>query len=193
MTWRKARRALLAFTLAWLLAVGASIVVAGRLTSPANADAAIVLGAAAYPTKPSPVFEERIRHGFDLLRTGRVSKLILTGGYGNGANYAESEIAKAWLLRKRVPAAMILTEAQSHTTRENLVEAQRIMHEQHLSSALIVSDPLHMKRAMIMARDLGLNAVPSPTPTTRYRSLGSRTSFLLREIYFIHHYWLLGE
>jgi uncharacterized SAM-binding protein YcdF (DUF218 family) len=180
-------------SLAWLFAVGASIVVAGRDSAPGNADAAIVLGAAAYPSGPSPVFEERIRHGLELYRAGRVHRLIATGGHGNDATYSESETAKAWLIKQGVPAGAILTETRSHTTRQNLVEAQRIMREQHLSSAFIVSDPLHMKRAMAMARDLGMDAKSSPTPTTRYRSLSSQAGFLLREIYFIHHYWLIGE
>jgi uncharacterized SAM-binding protein YcdF (DUF218 family) len=168
-------------------------VVAGRESAPGKADAAIVLGAAAYPREPSPVFEERIRHGLELFRAGRVRKLIMTGGFGKGAAYSESETAKAWLLRHGVPPSQILTETRSHTTRQNLVEAQRLMKEQHLTTAFIVSDPLHMKRAMIIAHDLGMKAEPSPTPTTRYRSLSSKTGFLLREIYFIHHYWLIGE
>jgi len=139
------------------------------------------------------VFEERLRHAVGLLRGGRVGTILLTGGYGKGANYADSQIGRAWLLKQGVPAAAILTESKSRTTRQNLVEAQGLMRERHLRSAFIVSDPLHMKRAMIMAHDLGMIAAPSPTPTTRYRSLPSRVGFLAREIYFIHHYWLLGE
>jgi uncharacterized SAM-binding protein YcdF (DUF218 family) len=56
-----------------------------------------------------------------------------------------------------------------------------------------VSDPLHMKRAMMMADDLDIAAVSSPTPTSRYRSLKTKLGFLLRELYFIHHYSATGD
>jgi uncharacterized SAM-binding protein YcdF (DUF218 family) len=53
---------------------------------------------------------------------------------------------------------------------------------------LIVSDPLHMRRAMTMARDFGLNAYPSPTPTSRYISLSSRLDFLWGEVRYYAAY-----
>lgn len=51
-------------------------------------------------------------------------------------------------------------------------------------SAIIVSDPLHMKRSMVMAKDHGIKAFSSPTPTTRYVSLESKIPFLVREEFF---------
>ena len=50
-----------------------------------------------------------------------------------------------------------------------------------------------MKRAALMAHDLGIPTAPSPTPTSRYRSLKSKLGFLLREIYFYHHYRVTGN
>jgi uncharacterized SAM-binding protein YcdF (DUF218 family) len=67
------------------------------------------------------------------------------------------------------------------------------MRQNGLTSAIIVSDPLHMKRAMLMADDLAIAAASSPTPTSRYRSLKSKLGFLLRELYFIHHYVATGD
>ena len=67
------------------------------------------------------------------------------------------------------------------------------MQLHRLKSAIIVSDPLHMKRAVMMAGGLGINAVSSPTPTTRYRSLWTQLGFLIREIYFFHHYLITGN
>ena len=54
------------------------------------ADAAIVLGAAAWYKRPSPVFEERIRHGIWLYQNGYVSKLIMTGGKSLNAPFSEA-------------------------------------------------------------------------------------------------------
>lgn len=153
-----------------------------------HADAAIVLGAEVWGEKPSPVFRERINHGINLYKSNRVNKLIFTGGRGEGKKFAESIVAKNYSIRQGVAAVDILTETQSRTTYQNLYYAKKVAQNQSLNQFLIVSDPLHMKRSMLMAKDLGLIAYPSPTPTTRYTSLRSQFPFLLRETYFYLHY-----
>jgi uncharacterized SAM-binding protein YcdF (DUF218 family) len=102
-------------------------------------------------------------------------------------------VARAYALKRGVPADAILTETLSRTTKQNLVEARRLMRAEGLESALIVSDPLHMKRAMRMAGGVGIEAAPSPTPTSRYRSWRSKAGFLLREVYFYNVYLLTGQ
>ncbi|WP_199698706.1 YdcF family protein [Aurantiacibacter zhengii] len=189
----KLRRAIIPAILGWLGAVGFWIAVGPDEEPGARADAAIVLGAGVEGDTPSPVFRERIDHGIDLLRTGRVERLIFTGAQGEGATIAESAAARSVALEKGVPANAILTEAESASTMHNLVEAQLLMRDEGLETALIVSDPLHMRRAMEMAEALGIEAHPSATPTSRYRSFQTQLPFLLREIYFIHHFWLFGE
>ena len=151
-----------------------------------------MLGAAVYDAQPSPVFAERLNHAASLYRSGRVKLLVLTGGKGEGARLSESAVAKRYLQAKGVPANAMLTEERSHTTRQNLVEARRLLSGKPAASVLIVSDPLHMRRALAMAKDLGLPAQASPTPTSRYRSWRAKLPFLLRELYFLHHYWLFG-
>lgn len=73
---------LLLLALLWLVGVAAYIIWVGQRDDAAPADAIIVLGAAAYDAKPSPVFEERIRHGIDLYKRGLAPTMIFTGGYG---------------------------------------------------------------------------------------------------------------
>ena len=85
-----------------------------------------------------------------------------------------------------------LTERRSRTTQQNLAEAKLLMDAHGLRSAILVSDPLHMRRAMWMARELGIAAVSSPTPTTRYRSLKTKLRFLRHELYYWHHYAFSG-
>lgn len=87
----------------------------------------------------------------------------------------------------------MLIEETTRTTKQNLAEAARLMEQNHLRSAILVSDPLHLRRAMAMAGDVGISAVSSPTPTTRYRSLQAKVGFLAREVYFLQHYWLVGD
>ncbi len=158
----------------------------------ARADAAIVLGAAVWSREPSPVFRERINHAVALYREGRVRKIIFTGARGSSDEPAESAAARRYAASLGVPASDMLVETKSHTTYQNLLYAKRVAEAHGLRRVLIVSDPLHMRRAMSMAGDLGLDARPSPTRTTRYRTAGAQLGQLLRETYFYAGY-LLGR
>ena len=170
----------------WLVGVASYIVWVGERDQAAPADVIIVLGAAAYDRNPSPVFKERIRHGIDLYQRGFAKQLIFTGGFGNGARYSESQVARSYALKRGVPAEAILIETQSRTTRQNLQEAVTLMQARQYRRALIVSDPLHMARALRLARELGIDALGSSTPTSRFRSFETRKRFLLQEVYFFH-------
>lgn len=183
---RIARAVLLVFAVLTVL-VG---LLAARIYSFSNsysdgpADAAVVLGAAVWTSQVSPVFRERINHGIDLYRQGRVRKLIFTGGQGNPNEPTESKAARDYAVQSGVPAADILIEEKSHTTFENILYAKQVADTQGIKKVLIVSDPLHMKRAVTMARDVGFLAEPSPTPSTRYTGLRSQIALLAHETYY---------
>ncbi|UKO99841.1 YdcF family protein [Nostoc sp. UHCC 0870] len=182
---------LLALMSALLVAIAStaiSIYLYGSNTHNLKADAAIVLGAAVWGEEPSPVFRERINHAVNLYKNGDVNQIIFTGGVGDKNEPAEAIVGKDYATQQGVKAADILTETQSRTTRQNLKNAGEIASHHQLTKCLIVSDPLHLKRAVWMARDLGMDAYPSPTPTTRYRSLQSQIPFLMRETYFYFVY-----
>jgi uncharacterized SAM-binding protein YcdF (DUF218 family) len=176
-----------------LLAVGllaSRIYLYSNASSDRPSDAAIVLGAAVWGANVSPVFKERINHGIDLYRKGRVRKLIFTGGQGNPGEPTESSAARDYALQLGIPAGDILIEEKSHTTYENILYAKQLTDAHGLRKVLIVSDPLHMKRAVAMARDLGLVADPSPTPSTRYQGLRSQAGLLAHETYYYIGYLL---
>ena len=156
----------------------------GNTRSNEPADAAIVLGAAVWSSGVSPVFRERINHGIDLYRNGRVHKLIFTGGQGNPGEPTESSAARDYALQNGVPLQDILIEQKSHTTYENILYAKQVADTQGIKKVLIVSDPLHMKRAVLMAEDAGLSAEPSPTPSTRYQGFKSQLLLLAHETYY---------
>lgn len=184
-------RRLLLVLLLWVCGVALYIVVVGGRDEAASdkvrADAIIVLGAAAYDARPSPVFQERIRHGIDLYKRARAPTLIFTGGFGgNGARFSESQVARRYALRNGVPDRAILIETASRNTIENLRQAAALMRARKLDRAIVVSDPLHMSRALRICRDVGIVCLGSPTPTTRYRSFDTRWRFLLNEVYFFH-------
>jgi len=176
----------------WCGWLGWKIVHGAGVDETRRADVAIVLGAAAYGDKPSPVFEQRIAHAVDLYRKGTVKKIILTGGYGDGAQFSESEVARRYAIEQGVPERDLFLEKKSRTTLDNLRMARDLMKEHGCRDALIVSDPLHMERAAWMMQDLGVTAWRSPTQTTRYTSLESKAGFLAREIYAVTAYIVGG-
>jgi uncharacterized SAM-binding protein YcdF (DUF218 family) len=149
-----------------------------------KADAAIVLGAAVWGNEVSPVFRERINHAIDLYRSGKVRKIIFTGGQGNRNELTEAAAARAYAMKNGVPENVILIEETSHTTYENVVNAKQLADAHGLKKVLLVSDPMHMKRAVAMAADIGLEAYPSPTPTTRYQGWRSQMGSLAHETYY---------
>ena len=160
------------------------IVQYGKLDSKTKCDVAIVLGAATSDGEVSPVYRERINHGIWLYENGYVDYLILTGGIGKGNEMSDAHAAKQYAIKKGVSEQVILIEEKSTITEENLEHAKAIMDEHSLDTAIIVSDPLHMKRAMLMASDYGIDACSSPTPTTMYRSAKTQIPFLAREVFF---------
>ncbi len=158
-----------------------------------RADCAIVLGAAAWHNKPSPVFKERINHAITLYKNNRVPHIILTGGFGDGAPFAESEVALKYCLDNGIPQSAISIETNSQTTLQNIEEASKLLDARSASTALVVSDPWHLKRATAMAHKLGIDAHPSATPSTRFESPKARLHFLLRELYFYHVFLVFGK
>ena len=158
----------------------------GNIDERTQADAVIVLGAAAWHNNPSPVFLERIRHGIWLYENDYVDYIIFTGGYGTGAEYSEAYVARNYALAVGIPPESILIEEYSRTTRSNFSYAMHLIEDYNIENVIIVSDPLHMMRAMRMAQDAGLNAHSSPTPTSLYQSLNTQLPFLRDEvIYYI--------
>ncbi|WP_233201201.1 YdcF family protein [Chromobacterium alticapitis] len=158
-----------------------SIVDYGSDSEQSGADAALVLGAAAWGNKPSPVFRERINHAVKLYQSGKVRWIVFTGGTPEPGYPAEADVGREFAARQGVPMTAMLVENQSRTTWQNLSNAREIGKQFGIRSYLLVSDPLHMRRAVLMADDLGLRAFPAPTQSSRFRTFSSWSRFLARE------------
>ena len=189
----KRRLALVVGALAlWLGAVAAWIAIGPAVTGSERGETAIVLGAAVIGERPSRVFAARLDHAVTLYREGRAERILVTGGRSPEDDLSEAAAGAAYVQARGVPAAAVLTEDRSRTTRQNLANARAVLGEGAKRGVLIVSDPLHMRRAMAMAAAEGFTASPAPTPTTRYRSLAAQAPFLAREVLFLHVHWLAG-
>ena len=150
----------------------------------APADCIIVLGAGTDGRTPSPIFRERLNHAVTLYREGYADIILLTGGYSPGNDRSDAAIAGSYLQSLGIPETAILLEERSTITQENLEFAKEIIENEKLSTAILVSDPLHMKRSMMMAKDYKIEAFSSPTPTTRYQTTRTKLPFLARETFF---------
>lgn len=155
-------------------------------------DVIIVLGAAAADGEVSPVFRERINHGIWLYQNGYAKKVIITGGWGEGNKYSDAYIGSCYAKEQEVMEGDILLEENSTITQENLENAKTIMDNNKYSTALIVSDPLHMKRAMMLAKNEGITAYSSPTPTSMYKGTWTKLTFLSREVFFYVGYKIVN-
>ena len=118
--------------------------------------------------------------------------IIFTGGIADGDQHSESSTARDFVLAQGIPEQAIFIEEVSTITQENIYYSIPFVEGASFDSVLIVSDPLHMKRAMLIAKDLGLDAHSSPTRTSGYQSLRTQLPFLAREVFFYIGYQIFG-
>ena len=183
-TFLKITSALLWLAVLFFVFIAAEIYFYDEATDSRTADAAIVLGAAVWGERLSPVFEERVKHSIDLYRARKIKKIIFTGGRGNADEETEADAARRYAVECGVPPEDILTEGRSTSTFENIYFAKPIAEANEIKSVLLVSDPLHLKRSVEIAKSLDFEVYPSPTPTTRYQSLTSKMKLLAHETYY---------
>jgi uncharacterized SAM-binding protein YcdF (DUF218 family) len=144
----------------------AAIVDAGRRDQAEPADAIIVLGAAQYEGRPSPVLKARLDHAASLWTRGLAPRMIVTGGRGVGDTTSEAAVGMRYLVQRGVPANSIFMDTVGLTTSQSMMEARRLVGTKPYPSVLIVSDPFHMLRLAILARRLHMIPLLSPTRTS---------------------------
>jgi uncharacterized SAM-binding protein YcdF (DUF218 family) len=149
----------------WALTM-VEIVVTGRRDEARPASAIVVLGAAQYVGRPSPVLRARLDHAIELWRAGLAPRMIVTGGRGDGDTTSEAAVSRRYALRRGVPDSAIVLENTGRTTRESLQGVAAIMRGQSKRDVILVSDPFHMLRLSILARRFGLQPLTSPTRTS---------------------------
>ena len=116
---------------------------------------ALVLGAAQYDGRPSPVFAGRLEAALELYRSGRVSRIIVSGGRSEGDRYSEGEAGCRFLAERGVPETALACETESRSTWENLLFSKPLLHGEPV---WLVTDEPHLPRALLLARELGIDA-----------------------------------
>jgi uncharacterized SAM-binding protein YcdF (DUF218 family) len=157
--------AVLALILTWLASAALVLVWSSR-DEARPAQAIIVLGAAQYAGRPSPVLRARLDHALELWNRHLSSLLILTGGIGAGDTTSEAAVGRNYAKKHGVPDSAILIENGGRTTSESMRAVAGMLEARGLQSALLVSDPFHMLRLRILARRFGFTPYTSPTRTS---------------------------
>jgi uncharacterized SAM-binding protein YcdF (DUF218 family) len=148
----------------WLVSVGA--VLTWALQDDARkADAIIVMGAAQYQGKPSPVLRARLDHALALWQRGLAPRLLLTGGIGEGDTVSEAAVSRTYVMSRGVPDTAILLENDGRTSAQSLRAAVELLHARGLGTAVVVSDPFHMLRLEVLGRRYGIDPYTSPALT----------------------------
>ena len=185
---RRQRRVLIWATLVpitgWLLTLAAIVVWAERDVA-AKADVIVVLGAAQYDGRPSPVLKARLDHAVQLYKNGLAPRLLFTGGRREGDAVSEAVAGQRYSLKQGVPASAIMLESTSRTTLASIRGAALMLRTDttaELPRVLLVSDPFHMLRLTVLARMYGMAPMPSPTRTSPISARQSVTiEYIVRE------------
>jgi uncharacterized SAM-binding protein YcdF (DUF218 family) len=158
-------------------------------------DAIVILGAAQYDGRPSPVFRARLNHGAYLYNEGFSDIIVVTGGKQAGDRFTEAQAGSGYLVAHGVPTGNILRETHGTTTLESLRRVKRIADERGIDSVLLVSDPLHSERIKRLATDLGFEeAYTSPASYVELnRSRATKVRELIHEVASLLAWEVLGR
>jgi uncharacterized SAM-binding protein YcdF (DUF218 family) len=151
--------------LGWMMSLGA-VLAWERHDQTRPATAIVVLGAAQYVGRPSPVLRARLDHAVALWRRKMAPTMIVTGGRGTGDTTSEAAVSQRYAIQRGVPASAILLETEGRTTSQSMAGVAALMGTRNRRDVLLVSDPFHMLRLTILARRHGLEPYASPTPTS---------------------------
>jgi uncharacterized SAM-binding protein YcdF (DUF218 family) len=149
----------------WLLSLG-GVYLWGHRDTARPVAAIVVLGAAQYGGRPSPVLRARVDHALDLWRRGLAPRLIFTGGPGDLDTTSEAAVAERYAIDHGIPPRAIMIENAGRSTAESLQHVAALMDAEPARTVILVSDPFHMLRLTILARRYGLTAYASPTRTS---------------------------
>ncbi len=156
----------MALLLTYLGMTAVQVYAAGRRDERAPADAILVLGAAQYDGRPSPVFQARLDHALALYAAGVAPSLVVTGGKQPEDRVTEAFSAYRYLRERGVPDPALLPVTDGEDTWESMAASARVLRARGLGSVVLVSDPTHALRTRVIAEELGLDAQLSPTDTS---------------------------
>ncbi|WP_051569078.1 YdcF family protein [Alkaliphilus transvaalensis] len=180
---------LMVVIISWCVFQYISISSVGEKAKPGEADVIIVLGAAVWPTGPSPALQARVYRSNEIYKEGFSNSFILTGGLGKYPPTEAEAMAKI-LSNLGIEENALFLEDQATNTRENIKFSKKIMEEQGWETAIIVTDVFHMKRALLLASDYGIKAYGASVKNTHlYSNKLYKFRYTAREVLAISRYY----
>ena len=149
------------------------------------ADVILVLGAAEYRGRPSPVFRARLDHAYDLYKAGLAPRIMTTGGAGGDPVFTEGTVGRSYLMSKGVPSEAVIVESEAESTVESTALAGEIMRRMGLHSVIVVSDGYHIYRVKKMLQFRGLNVYGSPRKEHAQDPLHERWNYVKQAIGYL--------
>ncbi|MDQ6760297.1 MAG: YdcF family protein [Acidobacteriota bacterium] len=156
---------LLAGALGYLIHIATQIQQQSTVDDARAADVIIVLGAAEYRGRPSPVLEARLNHALWLYLKRLAPHIITTGGAGGDPMFTEGSVGRSYLTKRGVPPEAIIVEGEGESTVHSVAAVAEIMVRMNFTSAIVVSDGYHIYRVKKMLESRGLQVYGSPRPS----------------------------
>lgn len=133
------------------------------LKSSSTVDAIVVLGAAQYDGRPSPQLRARLDHVVTLWNLPVAPVVVVTGGKQSGDRFTEAEASRDYLVSRGLPVEVIVIESRGESTYQSLEAVRNEARVNQWQRVVLVSDPYHLKRAQLVAAELGMPAEVSAT------------------------------
>jgi uncharacterized SAM-binding protein YcdF (DUF218 family) len=191
---RSVRKALLyllfGVSIAYLVSF-VTVLLVSRQDQRQKTDAIVVLGAAQYNGRPSPVLKARLDHAVELFTAEYAPMVVVTGGTAKGDTESEAFVSRRYLLTKGVPDQAVVVRPEGRSTMASMEAVGQWLGERKLGTVLLVSDPFHMCRLKLEARRMNLTPYTSPTTTSPIsRSRTRELGFLASEALKVPVAWL---
>ncbi|SEM21931.1 YdcF family protein [Rhodococcus maanshanensis] len=109
----------------------------------------VALGAGLFPNGTMrPVLESRMQATLQVAHRYPLSPIIVSGGVPQNG-ITESRAMRDWLIGHGIPAFRITEEYTSRSTVENARNTNAILAQRRATSAVVVTSPDHLQRAMV--------------------------------------------
>jgi vancomycin permeability regulator SanA len=160
---RRLALSVLAAAVLYVLYVVVSVVVAGRSDDRDPTEAIVVLGAAQYDGRPSPVLQHRLDHALALYEERVAPRIVLTGSKQAADRFTEAYAGFRYLLGEGVPEEDMSVVTDGSSTYESMVATARVLRAEGIDRVTLVSDGYHNRRLQGIASEVGLDATVSPS------------------------------
>jgi vancomycin permeability regulator SanA len=147
-----------AFAIAYVVITFVQVWTSTDGEEPVAADAVVVLGAAQYDGRPSPVLAKRLDRALELYEDGYADTVITTGSRQEGDRFTEGYAGFEYLRGLGVEESSIEVVVDGDNTYEQLAATANLLSDLEDPSVLIVTDPYHSMRVGQIAGEVGLAA-----------------------------------